>query len=77
MTACHPDRDMISAEITSAAHLPVVFRMPYPTGAHADDACDWTRDSLHITEVVRSGSNSALLRHTRRHFLLYKCIMDR
>ncbi len=64
MTACHPDRDMISAEITSAAHLPVVFRMPYPTGAHADDACDWTRDSLHITEVVRSGSNSALLRHT-------------
>ncbi|MEZ3564072.1 MAG: hypothetical protein K1V72_07035 [Duncaniella sp.] len=64
MTACHPGRDMISAEITSAAHLPVVFRMPYPTGAHADDACDWTRDSLHITEVVRSGSNSALLRHT-------------
>ena len=64
MTYCHPDRDMISAEITSAAHLPVVFRMPYPTGAHADDACDWTRDSLHITEVVRSGSNSALLRHT-------------
>jgi len=64
LTACHPDRDMISAEITSAAHLPVTFRMPYPTGAHADDACDWSRDSLHVTEVVRAGANSALLRHT-------------
>lgn len=63
-TSCHPDRDMIAAEITTPKRLPVTFRMPYPTGAHADDACDWTRDSLHVTEVVRADSHSALLRHT-------------
>lgn len=63
-TSCHPDRDMIAAEITTTKRLPVTFRMPYPTGAHADDACDWTRDSLHVTEVVRADGHSALLRHT-------------
>lgn len=63
-TSCHPDRDMISAEIASTQRLPVTFRMPYPTGAHADDACDWIRDSLHVTEVVRADAHSVLLRHT-------------
>lgn len=63
-TSCHPDRDMMSAEIRSTSHMPVTFRLPYPTGAHADDACDWTKDSLHVTDVVRSDANSALLRHT-------------
>lgn len=63
-TCCHPDRDMMSAEIISGMRLPVSFRFPYPTGAHADDACDWTADSLHVTEIVSLRSHGALLRHS-------------
>ena len=63
-TSCHPDRDMVSAEISTRARIPVTLRFPYPTGGHADDACDWTRDSLHVTELVSSTPNSALLSHT-------------
>lgn len=63
-TYCHPDKDMVAADITSTKRLPVVFRMPYPTGGHADDACDWTKDDLHITEIVNQGDGFATLRHT-------------
>ncbi|MDE6378157.1 MAG: hypothetical protein K2K72_05375, partial [Duncaniella sp.] len=63
-TACDPSRDMIAAEISNPAHTPVAVRLPYPTGAHADDACDWTKDDLHLTEIVSSGANSTVLRHT-------------
>lgn len=63
-TSCHPDRDMVSAEIKTSKRLPVALRFPYPTGAHADDACDWGKDSLHVTEPIRVERNSALLRHT-------------
>jgi len=54
LTSCHPDRDMVSAEINTSLKLPVAFRFPYPTGAHADDACDWSCDSLHATMIVSS-----------------------
>ncbi|MDE6371560.1 MAG: hypothetical protein K2K92_08745, partial [Duncaniella sp.] len=63
-TSCHPDRDMIAAEITSEKRLPIAVRFPYPTGGHCDDATDWTKDDLHLTEVVSSEPNSAVLRHT-------------
>ncbi|MCM1519606.1 MAG: glycoside hydrolase family 65 [Lachnoclostridium sp.] len=63
-TYCHPDKDMVAADITSTKRLPVVFRMPYPTGGHADDACDWTKDDMHITEIVNQGDGFATLRHT-------------
>lgn len=63
-TACHPDRDMVSVEISSSRRTPVAFRFPYPTGAHADDACDWSADDKHITELVKAGDNMAVLRHS-------------
>ena len=63
-TACDPARDMIAAEINNPSHTPVAVRLPYPTGAHADDACDWTKDDLHLTEIVSSTPNSTVLRHS-------------
>ena len=63
-TVCDPELDMLAASITSASRLPVSIRLPYPTGKHADDACNWSADSLHLTEIVATSDNSALLRHT-------------
>ena len=42
----------------------VCLRFAYPTGKHTDDACDWTADKNHRTELVSSGAKSALLRRT-------------
>ena len=63
-TTCHPDADIVAASISSEAMLPVSLRFPYPTGGHCDDACDWTRDSLHTTEIIEADASHALIRHT-------------
>ncbi|MDE5624247.1 MAG: hypothetical protein K2I62_06540 [Alistipes sp.] len=63
-TVCHPHRDMIAADIRSAAMLPVVIRFPYPTGGHCDDACDWSRDDAHSSELVEQSEGHALIRRT-------------
>lgn len=63
-TVCHPDLDMVAAEITTPAHTPICFRFPYPTGAHSDDACDWQSDDKHQTEIVTQDDHSALLKRT-------------
>ncbi|MCM1356018.1 MAG: glycoside hydrolase family 65 [Staphylococcus sp.] len=63
-TYVHPDRDMMAASISSKNHLPVALRLPYPTGGHCDDACDWDADSLHQTEIVSLSESSATLRHS-------------
>lgn len=63
-TYVHPERDMVAASIKSEKRLPVALRLPYPTGGHCDDACNWDADSLHSTEIVSSDANHAILRHT-------------
>ncbi len=63
-TYCHPSKDMVAATITSEKRLPIAIRLPYPTGGHADDACDWTKDDLHITEIIKNEAGSAVIRHT-------------
>ncbi len=69
-TACHPSLDMIAASVESAApageglYRGICLRFPYPTGAHADDACLWGADDKHRTEVVRQDAQSALLKRT-------------
>ena len=64
MTSCDPDRDMVAVSVGSPARLPVVFRFPYPTGQHSDDACDWTKDELHETVIESQGDGVAVIRHT-------------
>ncbi len=63
-TLCHPERNMVAAEIRSAARLPLVLRFPYPTGGHSDDACDWTQDEKHASEIVASEGSGLLIRRT-------------
>lgn len=63
-TLCHPDEDLVAADIrTAGAGKPAIrLRFPYPTGQHADDACDWTSDERHTTTLVNSSEQSALLK---------------
>ncbi len=64
LTSCDPDSDMVAVRIDNPSRLPVVFRFPYPSGLHSDDACDWTKDSLHSTETVVLSDGLALISRT-------------
>ena len=76
-TTCHPTLDMIAASVETTAptvdgkYQGICFRFPYPTGAHADDACLWGADDKHQTEVVRQDANSALLKRTLDNTVYY------
>lgn len=63
-TSCDPDKDLVAVTVFSEEPAAIRFRMPYPTGGHSDDACDWTKDELHSTEIVEQGEGVAILRHT-------------
>ena len=66
-TVCHPERDMISGQVTiksKNAQPSINLRFPYPTGAHADDACNWLANDKHQTELVSQTVNSAILKRT-------------
>lgn len=63
-TVCHPQMDMISASITSPARAGVKLHFPYPTGAHADDACNWDANNKHTTDIVLENAQSAVLKRT-------------
>ena len=64
LTSCDPDKDLVAVSVRSEEPAVIRFRMPYPTGGHSDDACDWTKDALHSTEIVEQGEGVAILRHT-------------
>ena len=76
-TTCHPTLDMMAACVEAAAptadgkYQGICLRFPYPTGAHADDACLWGADDKHQTEVVRQDANSALLKRTLDNTIYY------
>ncbi len=63
-TAVHPDKDIVSAEITTKALLPVTIRFAYPTGVHTDDASDWTEGKQHTTEIINHEGKTTLIKHT-------------
>ena len=62
-TACHPQRDLIATEV-SGKHPALKLRFAYPTGAHSDDACNWTANEKHSTTLVAQGNGWATLRRT-------------
>ena len=70
-TSCDPDKDLVAASVVSEGPVVIRFRMPYPTGGHSDDACDWTKDELHSTEIVEQGDGVAILRHTLDETVYY------
>lgn len=61
-TVCHPGQDMISARIASPSRTGINLRFPYPTGAHADDACNWGANDKHTTTIVCQDAQSAVLK---------------
>lgn len=63
-TACHPERDLLAARVKAAQPMPIKLHFPYPTGEHADDACDWDADTKHHTTLVSRRNNLAVFRRT-------------
>ena len=61
-TACLTEADAVIAQVNTDHPLPLLFRFPYPTGVHSDDACRWDADALHTTTIVSSGKNHAVLK---------------
>lgn len=43
-TVCSPSADMVAAKVETKGKVELVFRVPYPTGRHSDDGCDWRAD---------------------------------
>lgn len=70
-TVCSPDRDMMSASVKykpsfsgeMKPHAPILLRLPYPTGVHVDDACDWKSTDKHTSDIIRRGAQYAVVRH--------------
>lgn len=63
-TVCHPERDLLAARVKAGQPMPIRLHFPYPTGEHADDACDWNADSKHHTTLVSRRNNLAVFRRT-------------
>lgn len=70
-TACAPDADIVAAQIKTDAMLPVALRFPYPTGQHADDACDWTKDELHSTSFEEVSEGLAIIKRVLDETVYY------
>jgi len=61
LTVCHPQKDLVSAKISSIRHPAVQFHFAYPTGAFEDDGCDWTKNELHSATVMNQNEHSVTL----------------
>lgn len=66
-TACHPDQDQIAVNLQSdllaSGDLKLKLHLPYPTGNHVDDACDWTKADQHQSKVIFADDHSAVIEH--------------
>lgn len=62
-TSVDPELDLVAATINDEGRHSLALRLPYPTGKHSDDACDWDADSLHTTEIILSQPGKAIVRH--------------
>ena len=60
-TVCHPQKDGISAKISSEGKYAVKFHFPYPTGGFADDGCDWIKNDRHRTAIIHQTRHSVTL----------------
>lgn len=60
-TLCAPDEDKVVSRIKSEKGTTLRLRIPYPTGGHSDDACDWSTDRPVTITLDRQGKNETLL----------------
>ncbi len=69
-TVCHPQKDMISAYITTpllhSGAIKIHFRFAYPTGKAFDDGCAWNEPDKHQTTILAQGD----------HFVVFKRQLD-
>ncbi len=63
-TSVDPELDLVAAVIKDEGRHALVLRLPYPTGNHSDDACNWDADSLHTSNIVVSEPGKAIIKHT-------------
>jgi hypothetical protein len=64
-TLCHPTKDIIGTKIIADENIRMSLRFPYPSGNHTDDGCLWNGyKGINKTEIIKSESNHALLKHT-------------
>jgi len=63
-TLVHPHKDAVCAHVVSVQRPAIRFRMPYPSGNHTDDACDWNSNDKHQTDILVQTANSAILKRT-------------
>ncbi len=70
-TVCDTLHDVLASRIVSDGNITLRLRFPYPTGGHSDDACDWTKDNLHSTDIVSSSANEAVFKRTLGNTIYY------
>lgn len=63
-TSVDPKLDLVAANISDSRRHAIALRLPYPTGKHSDDGCNWSADSLHSSEIVLSEPGKAVVKHT-------------
>jgi len=67
LTCVHSKHDVIGCKIISpllnSKQIFIKIRLPYPTGNHTDSGCDWTKDSLHQSSIVKLTDNFAIIEH--------------
>ncbi len=61
-TVCHPQLDMVAAEVVSKSRTGVCFRFPYPSGEHCDDGCNWNANGKHQTLLISESKQCAILK---------------
>ena len=61
-TVANPNEDGIAAKIESSTKPELVFRFPYPTGVHSDDACSWEVVDANRTIIVSESKNNVVLK---------------
>ena len=59
-TVCSGERDKIGCKVMSKGDIEIEFRVPYPTGKHSDDGCDWSVDGRQEISMQK-GKNNAVL----------------
>jgi hypothetical protein len=73
-TVADPKGDLVATRVSSKGKFALTLRFAYPTGAHSDDACDWTQDSRHSTDMQQRG-NGVLFTRTvdSTHYNVWLC----
>ena len=61
-TLVNPNEDEIAAKVECSTNPELVFRFPYPTGAHSDDACSWEDVETNRTFMVSESKNNVVLK---------------